>query len=85
MFPWKCHTRTTGFLARHQILKNLSFLVFTIEMCATHTTHTTHPHTHTDADALSNEAMDTVEVARAEQLSQAAAEYPLFFSFLYLD
>ena len=19
MFPWKCHTRTTGFLARHQI------------------------------------------------------------------
>ena len=32
----------------------------------------------TDADALSNEAMDTVEVARAEQLSQAAAEYPLF-------
>ena len=28
-----------------EILKNLSFLVFTIEMCATHTTHTTHPHT----------------------------------------
>ena len=47
MFPWRCHTRTTGFLARHQILKNLSFLVFTIEMCATHTTHTTHTHPHT--------------------------------------
>ena len=30
-----------------EILKNLSFLVFTIEMCATHTTHTTHTHPHT--------------------------------------
>ena len=45
--PTHTHTHTPsppgGF--DQKILKNLSFLVFTIEMCATHTTHTTHPHT----------------------------------------
>ena len=57
-FPWKCHTRTTGFLARHQMTKrhwgDYSFLVIHWKETEkknkwnTQYTHTpTHTHTHT--------------------------------------